>query len=173
MSRLQKSNTLYSHPFSKAYWRDAAAELKDTHMLVFAALMIALRLVMKQLAIPITPFLKINTAFFVNALGAMVFGPVVAAICAVATDILGYLQNPEGVYFVPFVLTEVAGSVLFALFLYRAKVGPGRVMLCRVTICIVVCGTMPCIWATSSIPLPWHCPASSRICLCSPSSLWC
>ena len=61
MSRLQKSNTLYSHPFSKAYWRDAAAELKDTHMLVFAALMIALRLVMKQLAIPITPFLKINT----------------------------------------------------------------------------------------------------------------
>ena len=49
MSRLQKSNTLYSHPFSKAYWRDAAAELKDTHMLVFAALMIALRLVMKQL----------------------------------------------------------------------------------------------------------------------------
>ena len=55
MSRLQKSNTLYAHPFSKAYWRDAAAELKDTHMLVFAALMIALRLVMKQLAIPITP----------------------------------------------------------------------------------------------------------------------
>ena len=78
MSRSQKSNTLYSHPFSKAYWRDAAAELKDTHMLVFAALMIALRLVMKQLAIPITPFLKINTAFFVNALGAMVFGPVMA-----------------------------------------------------------------------------------------------
>ena len=81
MSKAQKSNTLYSHPFSKAYWRDAAAELKDTHMLVFAALMIALRLVMKQVSIPITPVLRINTAFFVNALGAMVFGPVMAAIC--------------------------------------------------------------------------------------------
>ena len=57
MSRLQKSNTLYSHPFSKAYWRDAAAELKDTHMLVFAALMIALRLVMKQLFINYTAFM--------------------------------------------------------------------------------------------------------------------
>ena len=87
MSRLQKSNTLYAHPFSKAYWRDAAAELKDTHMLVFAALMIALRLVMKQLAIPITPFLKINTAFFINALGAMVFGPVMA-LAAGLLDIL-------------------------------------------------------------------------------------
>lgn len=133
-----KNKTLYPHPFSKAYWKDAAGELKDTRVLVFAALMIALRVAMKLVAIPLAPGLKINTAFIVNALGAMVFGPVVAAICAVATDILGYLQNPEGVYFVPFVLTEVAGSVIFALFLYRAKVGPVRVMLSRFTICIVV-----------------------------------
>ena len=47
---------------------------------------------MKLVAIPLAPGLKINTAFIVNALGAMVFGPVVAAICAVATDILGYCK---------------------------------------------------------------------------------
>lgn len=133
-----KSTALYPHPFSKAYWRDAAAELKDTRILVFAALMIAVRVAMKLLAIPLAPGLKINTAFLANALGAMVYGPVVAGICAVATDILGYLQNPEGVYFVPFVLTEVAGSVLFALFLYRAKVTPLRVMLSRFSICLLV-----------------------------------
>ena len=138
MSAKTKSTTLYPHPFSKAYWRDAASELKDTRMLVFAALMIAVRLAMKLLAIPLAPGLKINTAFLANALGAMVYGPVVAAICAVATDILGYLQNPEGVYFIPFVLTEVGGSVLFALFLYRAKVTPIRVMLSRFSICLLV-----------------------------------
>ena len=134
MSNKPKSTALYTSPFSKAYWLDAAAELKDTHMLVFAALMIALRLVLKQVAIPLTPFLKINTAFFVNALGAMTFGPVMAAICAVITDVLGFLLKPEGIYFVPFVLTEVAGSVVFALFLYRAKVTTTRVMLSRFTI---------------------------------------
>ena len=91
MSNNQKSTALYPHPFSRAYWRDAAAELKDTHMLVFAALMIALRLVMKQVSIPITPTLRINTGYFVNALGAMVFGPVMAAICAAITDVLGYI----------------------------------------------------------------------------------
>ena len=48
MSNKPKSTALYTSPFSKAYWLDAAAELKDTHMLVFAALMIALRLVLKQ-----------------------------------------------------------------------------------------------------------------------------
>ena len=138
MSRSQKSNTLYSHPFSKAYWRDAAAELKDTHMLVFAALMIALRLVMKQLAIPITPFLKINTAFFINALGAMVFGPVMAMLAACITDVLGYIIRPEGIYFLPFILTEVGGALVFALFLYRAKVTTTRVMLSRFTVSLVI-----------------------------------
>lgn len=138
MPKSTKSRTLYPHPFSKAYWRDAALELKDTRMLVFAALMIALRLVMKLIAIPLAPGLKINTAFLANALGAMVFGPVMAGLCAVVTDILGYLMNPEGVYFVPFVLTEVAGSMIFALFLYRTKVTPGRVMLSRFCICFFV-----------------------------------
>lgn len=138
MSTKNKSTTLYPHPFSKAYWHDAAAELKDTHMLVFAALMIALRLVVKQISIPITPVLRLNIAFLVNALGAMVFGPVFAAICAVITDILGFIIRPDGVYFVPFVLTEVGGSVLFALFLYRAKVTTTRVMLSRFSINLLI-----------------------------------
>ena len=138
MSNNQKSTALYPHPFSRAYWRDAAAELKDTHMLVFAALMIALRLVMKQVSIPITPTLRINTGYFVNALGAMVFGPVMAAICAAITDVLGYIIRPEGIYFLPFILTEVGGSLVFALFLYRAKVTTTRVMLSRFTVSLVI-----------------------------------
>ena len=73
-----KSTALYQTPFSKAYWRDAAMELKDIRILVFAALMIALRVALKSLGIPIAADLKINIAFFINALGAMVFGPVVA-----------------------------------------------------------------------------------------------
>ena len=84
MSTSPTNNTLHTHPFSKAYWRDAAAEMKDTRMLVFAALMIALRVAMKMVYIPLAPNLKINTAFVVNALGAMVIGPVLAAASAVA-----------------------------------------------------------------------------------------
>ena len=55
MTTRQKSTALYPHPFSKAYWRDAAAELKDTRMLVITALMIALRVALKPLAIPLGP----------------------------------------------------------------------------------------------------------------------
>ena len=139
MSKIQKSRNLYPHPFSKAYWRDAAAELKDTKMLVFAALMIALRVALKLAFIPLAPNLKINTAFLANALGAMVFGPVMAALSAVVSDLLGVIITGEiGTYFPPMVLTEVAGSVIFALFLYRTKVSPTRTMLSRFCICFFV-----------------------------------
>ena len=90
MSKLQKSATLYKTPFCKAYWRDAAMELKDTKMLVVAALMIALRVALKGLYIPLAPNLNINIAApFINALGAMIFGPVVAGLAACVSDTLG------------------------------------------------------------------------------------
>ena len=130
MAKVQKSKNLYKTPFSRSYWQDAAAELKDTKMLVFAAFMIALRVALKLVAIPLAPNLKINTAFLANALGAMVYGPVVASVAAVVSDVLGVMLTGEP-YFPPFALTEIAGSVIFALFLYRAKVTPTRVMLSR------------------------------------------
>ena len=137
MSKVNKSTNLYKTPFSPAYWRDAAAELKDTKMLVFAALMIAIRVALKLLAIPLAPNLKINTAFLANALGAMVFGPVVATVSAIVSDFLGVLITGEP-YFLPMVLLEIAGSLIFALFLYRTRVTPSRVILSRFSICLLV-----------------------------------
>ena len=132
MSKTQKSTALYPHPFSKAYWRDAAAELKDTKMLVIAALMIALRVALKGLYIPIAPNLNINIgAPFINALGAMIFGPVVAGLAACVSDTLGCLLFPQGPYFFPCMFVEVAGSMLFAMFFYRARITTTRVILAR------------------------------------------
>lgn len=140
MSVRQKSKALYTTPFSKDYWRDAVLELKDTKMLVFAAVMVAVRVAMKSLSITIGPNLYINTAFLANALGAMVFGPVVASLAAVVSDFLGFMLFPQGgaVYFPPYILVEVAGSVIFALLLYRAKLTPTRVILSRFCICLFV-----------------------------------
>ena len=137
MSKVTKTTNLYKTPFSPAYWRDAAAELKDTKMLVFAALMIAIRVALKLVAIPLAPNLKINTAILANALGAMVFGPVVATVSAIVSDFLGVLITGEP-YFLPMVLLEIGGSLIFALFLYRARVTPTRVILSRFTICLVI-----------------------------------
>lgn len=132
-----KSKALYPHPFSKAYWRDAVSEMKDTRMLVVAALMIALRVALKFVYIPLAPNLKINTAFIANALGAMIFGPVMATVAAIASDFLGVILSGD-TYFPPFVLTEIAGSLIFALCLYRARINTIRVMIARFSICFFV-----------------------------------
>ena len=100
-------------------------------MLVFAALMIALRVAMKSMSIPIAADLRINTAFFINALGAMIFGPAVAIVSAAISDTLGCILFPTGAYFFPFIFIEIAGSLIFALFLYRARVTATRVILSR------------------------------------------
>ncbi len=134
----QSTQTLFPHPFSAAYWRTAAAELKSTKMLVLTALLIALRVALKPLAIPLGPQLYIQTAMLATAFGAMIFGPVMAVPAAIVSDTIGFLIFPNGDYFLPFVLTEIASTVIYALLLYRAKLSAFRVVLARFFICFFV-----------------------------------
>lgn len=138
MARVNKSTALYPHPFSKAYWRDAAAELKDIRMLVITALMIALRIALKPFAIYIGPQMAIQTATLATALGAMIFGPVMAIPAAIISDTVGFMIFPTGDYFLPFMLTEIASTMFYALCLYRAKPNATRVIIARFLICFVV-----------------------------------
>ena len=138
MASKLKSTATYKTPFSPSYWRDAASEMKDTKMLVVTALLVAMRIVLKPLAIPLGPQLSIQTAMLATALGAMIYGPVVAIPAAVISDTVGFMIYPTGDYFLPFVLTEIASTMFYALFLYRAKVTPTRVMLSRFCICFFV-----------------------------------
>ncbi len=133
-----KSTALYPHPFSKAYWRDAAAELKDVKMMVITALMIALRIALKPFAIYIGPQMAIQTATLATALGAMIFGPVMAIPAAMISDTIGFMIFPTGDYFLPFMLTEIASTMFYALCLYRAKPSATRVIIARFLICFVV-----------------------------------
>ena len=138
MAKTNKSTALYPHPFSKAYWRDAAAEMKDIKMLVVTALMIALRIALKPFAIYIGPQMAIQTATLATALGAMIFGPVVAIPAAMISDTIGFMIFPTGDYFLPFMLTEIAGTMIYALCLYRAKPSATRVIIARFLICFAV-----------------------------------
>ena len=140
MARQIKSTATYNTPFSAAYWRDAAAEMKSTKTLVIAALMIALRVATKGLAVPIAPNLDLfNIASFINALSAMIIGPVVCIPAAFISDFLGVMiWDGLGTYFLPYALQEIGSSLVWALLLYRAKPTPWRVMLGRFSICIFI-----------------------------------
>jgi ECF transporter S component (folate family) len=126
--------TMYKTPFSRDYWRDAARELKSTRMLVLAALVVAVRVALKSLSIPVGDSLFITVGFFVNAVGSMVYGPVVALLSGAVCDILGCIFFPKGPYFFQFTVIEALGSFTYALFFYRAKIAPMRIFAAKLTV---------------------------------------
>ena len=67
---------LYAHPFSARYWRDAAGELRDLRKLVFAALMIAMCIVLAQIpSVPLFGGARVTWGFLARSVCAWVCGP--------------------------------------------------------------------------------------------------
>ncbi len=138
MQRKLVNYKTFKTPFCREYWQLAFAEFKNTKMIVFAALILALRVAVKPLSIPVAGDLKEGIGFIVNAFGSMIYGPVVSLLSGALSDTLGYLLYPSGVYFPAYMITEAAGSFVFALFLYRAEITVPRLLLCRFSICLFV-----------------------------------
>ena len=138
MVQNRRNTQLFRTPFCREYWRLAFLEMKNPRMLVFAAMILALRIALKPVKIPIVADLNENVGFIVNAFGSMVYGPVVALLSGALSDALGFLLFPSGVYFPAFMITEMAGSFVFALFLYRAEISIPRLLLSRFCICFFV-----------------------------------
>lgn len=127
----------FKTPFSPSYWKCAFSELRSIRMLVLAALIVAVRVALKSIAIPVGDSLNITVGFFANALGSMLYGPIVALLGGMASDILGYVLFPKGAFFFPFTLVEMLGSFLFALWLYRARLSPVRIFASKLTVNVV------------------------------------
>ena len=138
MEKQNQGNVIYRTPFSKGYWIQAFSELKNVKMLAFAALIIALRVAMKPLRIPIATDVNITFGFIANALGSMVYGPVVALLSGAVSDTVGYIVAPNGDYYFLFIFTEMAGSFVFALYLYRTRVTVWRLILAKFSVNLFV-----------------------------------
>lgn len=125
--------------FSAAYWRQAAALFRSTHMLVFAACIIALRVAVKAARIPLAANLSLTFDCYVNSLGSIVYGPVMALVVGAVSDTLGCLLFPSanGPYFPPFILVEMSSSFLFALFFWKRKLTIPRILTAKFTVNMV------------------------------------
>ena len=124
---------LFKTPFSAAYWKTAAAELKNYRVLVFSALMIAACIVLSHCKIPLGENLSLSVTFLARALGALVCGPVVVILFGAAEDTLSFFLSSGGYpYFPGYMLTTILGCMIYALFFYRAKITWRRIILAKV-----------------------------------------
>lgn len=122
-------------PFWKGYWSEAAEVLANTKMLVFAALICALRIAVKTLPVPRIGDLKIISFDpYVNALGSLVYGPLVGLVVGAVSDTIGAILFPSGAYFFPFIFVEMSSSFIFGLFLWKRKLTAPRVICAKFTV---------------------------------------
>lgn len=129
---MKHSMQIYQTPFSRAYWKDAAAELHHLRTLVFSALMIAACVALSYVpSIPVTDGVRIGWGFLARAMCGLVGGPINALVFGFAEDTVSYLMNPSGSYFPGYVLTTMLGTMIYALFFYRARVTLLRVFLAK------------------------------------------
>lgn len=138
-NRPYNTKAIFSHPFCPEFWRCAAGEFKNWRMLVFAAVIIAMRIAVKAVKIVIIPgALNFGFDFIVNSAGSMIYGPLVGLLVGAVSDTIGAVLFPTGAYFFPFIFAEMLSSFIFGLFLYRAKLSSWRVIASRFAV-VVVC----------------------------------
>ena len=137
MTQEQKTNKFHSI-FTKAYWREAAGQFKNTKMLTIAALIVALRVAVKFARIPIAQGLAISLDGYVNSIGSVIYGPVVGLVVGAISDTLGCLITGRmGEYFPPFALVEMMSSFIFGLFFWNRRIRLSRALTAKFSVNLV------------------------------------
>lgn len=132
---------------SPAYWRSALGELKNLRRLIFAALVVALGIVISSLYIPVGENLRIYFKFLVYSIGSAVYGPFVGLLVGAAGDTLGFFIHPSGAYFPGYLLSEMLGCLIYALFLYRKRITILRLFLSKLIINVFVNILLGSLWS--------------------------
>lgn len=131
----------------KDYWRGAAAQFGSVRMLAVCAMFIALRVAIGALFIPVGENLRIYFTYAVTALGASIYGPLMALAEGFVSDILGYFIAPSGGFFPGYTLSAMLGSVTYALFFYQQRQSIWRILFCRMTVNIAVNILIGSVWS--------------------------
>ena len=134
-------------PFTRGYWHTAARELENLRMLTLVAIVVALRIVLGGVRIPLGDNLNIFFGYLINSLGSAIYGPVVALLSGFATDILGYFVRPDGPFFPGYVLSTMLGSFFYALFFYRARITLPRIIGAKLTVNLLVNVGLGALWS--------------------------
>lgn len=136
--------------FTKEYWNKAVLNFKSVRYLCIAAIVIALRIAVKSISIPIAPGLEITFDCYINALGSIIYGPVVGLFVGAVSDTVGAVLFPSGIYFLPFILTEMLSSFIFGICLWNTTLTTAKVFRARFFVSLI------CNIILTSVFMKWY-----------------
>lgn len=130
---------LFATPFSKEYWQTAAKDAKKLRNLMLSALFIALRIIIASIYIPVGENLNIYFGFFINALGSMIYGPVLGLGSGFVCDILEFMLHPSPYgFFFGYTITAMLGSFFYGIFLYRTRITMVKIFSCKLCVNVFI-----------------------------------
>ena len=132
---------------ARVYWIGALSDVKNLRKLTFAAIMLAVQIVISSLFIPVGENLRIYFSFTATTLACLVGGPVTALVYGVAADLLGFMIHPSGAFFPGYTLSSMAGAVIYALYFYRARISVLRIFLAKLSVNAFVNVGMGSLWS--------------------------
>lgn len=118
--------------FNKDVWKSSAEKLKDVRYLAIIAMMIALKIVLGFVRIPVAENLRISISYIVVAIESVLVGPFAGMISAFITDNLSFILFPDGAYFPGYTLTAMMGSLIYALLLYDKRITVTRITIAKI-----------------------------------------
>lgn len=127
----------YPYVNKKKYWQEAARQFSDVKMITIAALIVALRVAVKLFKIPIAQGLSISLDGYINSIGSIVYGPLVGLAVGAISDLIGCAVAPNGPFFPPFTLVEMASSFIFGLFFWKRKINMTRALTAKFTVNLI------------------------------------
>ncbi|SFD00386.1 folate family ECF transporter S component [Clostridium uliginosum] len=126
----------------------SSKELKNVRNLVTAALLITIKLILDLFTIQLTPFLHISFEFLASVTISMLFGPVVGSTCGGLSDVINYVINPKGAFFVGFTLSAMISGIIYGTILYRKKITVTRCAIANILSVVLVDIMLNTFWLT-------------------------
>ncbi|MCF0113741.1 MAG: folate family ECF transporter S component [Erysipelotrichaceae bacterium] len=122
--------------------------LKKTKNLAILGILIAMKIVVNASYIPLSESLRIKFVFLFNAVEGAIFGPAGALISGFLTDIIAYMINPAGAFFIGYTISTMLRGLVWALGLYQKKITVVRLVICKIINNVFISAILSSVWTT-------------------------
>jgi ECF transporter S component (folate family) len=128
--------------------------MKKTKTIVFLGLLIALNVVLTEVAklLPFASIVRISLSFIPIAAGAMMYGPIPAGVAAALADIISFFIFPDGAYFPGFTASAFIAGLLFGMALYKKQPSVIRTFAASFFVILFVDVSLNTIWLYILMP---------------------
>lgn len=133
--------------FTKDYWLSSANKLKQTRYLALIATMIAMKVVVSWLYVPVGESLRIYLTFLIVSIEAAIIGPVAAMVSGGITDIVSFMIHPTGPFFFGYTISSICGGLIYALFFYQRRISIPRIAGAKFCVNYLINVLMGSLWS--------------------------